>query len=98
MGSEMCIRDRHHVDEVSSRLSVRRGKQATRNDWYLAVWPNSVNLLKGRGGFRVALTIWRYDMPKVGKKHYAYTPAGRRRAAAEAKRTGKKVMSKKKKK
>jgi len=37
-------------------------------------------------------------MPKVGKKTYAYTPAGRRRAAAEAKRTGKPVVNRKKKK
>jgi hypothetical protein len=36
-------------------------------------------------------------MPKVGNKHYAYTPAGRAAAKAEAKRTGKTVTNKKKK-
>ena len=28
-------------------------------------------------------------MPNVGTKHYAYTPAGRKAAKAESKRTGK---------
>ncbi len=35
-------------------------------------------------------------MPKVGKKTYAYTPAGRKKAAAAAKRTGKPVVNRKK--
>ena len=30
-------------------------------------------------------------MPKVGKKHFAYTPAGKEAAAAEASATGAKV-------
>ena len=30
-------------------------------------------------------------MPKVGKKHFAYTPAGEAAAAAEASATGEKV-------
>ncbi len=32
-------------------------------------------------------------MPKVGNKHYSYTPSGRKAAAAQAKRTGKKVTN-----
>ena len=32
-------------------------------------------------------------MPKVGKKHYAYTPKGRAAAKRAAKRTGRKVTS-----
>ena len=32
-------------------------------------------------------------MPKVGKKHYAYTPKGRAAAKRDAKRTGRKVTS-----
>lgn len=35
-------------------------------------------------------------MPKVGGKHFAYTKAGRAAARSEAKRTGKKIMNKKK--
>jgi hypothetical protein len=34
-------------------------------------------------------------MPKVGKKHFAYTKAGKAAAMAEAKKTGKKVTNKK---
>ena len=34
-------------------------------------------------------------MPKVGKKHFAYTKAGKAEAMAEAKKTGKKVTNKK---
>jgi hypothetical protein len=34
-------------------------------------------------------------MPKVGKKHFSYTKAGYAAAAAEAKKTGKKVTKKK---
>ena len=30
-------------------------------------------------------------MPKVGKKHFAYTPKGKAAAAKEAKKRGKKV-------
>ena len=30
-------------------------------------------------------------MPEVGKKHFAYTPAGKAAAKKEAKKTGKKV-------
>ena len=30
-------------------------------------------------------------MPKVGSKHYAYTPKGMKAAKAAAKRTGKKI-------
>jgi hypothetical protein len=37
-------------------------------------------------------------MPRVGKKHFSYTKAGREAAAKEAKRTGKKVENKKKRK
>ena len=36
-------------------------------------------------------------MPKVGKKHYSYTSKGRAAASKEAKRTGKKVTNKRKK-
>jgi len=32
-------------------------------------------------------------MPKVGKKHYAYTPKGRMAAKRAAKRTGRKVTN-----
>jgi hypothetical protein len=35
--------------------------------------------------------------PKVGKKRYSYTKAGRAAAKREAKKTGKKVMNRKKK-
>ena len=35
-------------------------------------------------------------MPKVGKKHYAYTTAGKAAAKREAKRTGKKMTRAKK--
>jgi hypothetical protein len=34
-------------------------------------------------------------MPKVGKKKFAYTKAGKKKAKAYAKKTGKKVRSKK---
>lgn len=34
-------------------------------------------------------------MPTVGKKKYSYTKAGKKKARAYAKRTGKKVRSKK---
>jgi len=37
-------------------------------------------------------------MPKVGKKHYAYTKEGMAKAKAAAKKSGKKVMYGKKKK
>jgi len=37
-------------------------------------------------------------MPKVGKKHYSYTKAGMKKAKAAAKRTGKKISYRKKKK
>lgn len=37
-------------------------------------------------------------MPKVGKKEYSYTAKGMAMAKAEAKRTGKKMKSGKKKK
>lgn len=37
-------------------------------------------------------------MPKVGKKHYSYTPAGMAKAKAAAKKSGKKVTYAKKKK
>ena len=37
-------------------------------------------------------------MPKVGNKHYSYTPKGRMAAKKEAKRTGKPVTHGKKKK
>ena len=33
-------------------------------------------------------------MPKVGKKHFAYTDKGKKAAKAEAERTGKKVKKK----
>lgn len=32
-------------------------------------------------------------MPKVGKKHYAYTPKGRAAAKKQAKRTGQRVTN-----
>jgi len=35
-------------------------------------------------------------MPKVGKKKFPYTPAGRKKAKAYAKKKGKKVMHRKK--
>ena len=34
-------------------------------------------------------------MPKVGKKHFAYTAAGKKKAKEYAKKTGKKMVSKK---
>jgi len=34
-------------------------------------------------------------MPKVGKKHYSYTAKGRTAAKREAKRTGRKMTSRK---
>ena len=37
-------------------------------------------------------------MPKVGKKHYSYTPAGMAAAKKAAAKTGKKVQNKKPKK
>ena len=37
-------------------------------------------------------------MPRVGKKHYAYTKEGYKKAKAAAKRAGKKVTHKKKRK
>ena len=36
-------------------------------------------------------------MPKVGKKHYAYTPKGKAAAKREAKRTGRKMTRKRSK-
>lgn len=35
-------------------------------------------------------------MPKVGKKHFSYSTKGRKAAASYAKKTGVKVMKKKK--
>jgi hypothetical protein len=35
-------------------------------------------------------------MPKVGKKKFGYTKAGKKKARAYAKKTGKKVIAKKK--
>ena len=35
-------------------------------------------------------------MPKVGSKHFSYTPAGRKAAKAESKRTGKPMTNQKK--
>lgn len=37
-------------------------------------------------------------MPKVGGKHFAYTKAGKKKAAAHAKKTGKKITRAKPKK
>ena len=37
-------------------------------------------------------------MPKVGKKHFSYSPKGRKAAKAYAKKTGKKINKKKNKK
>ena len=37
-------------------------------------------------------------MPKVGKKHFSYSPKGRKAAKAYAKKTGKKITKKKNKK
>lgn len=37
-------------------------------------------------------------MPKVGSKHFTYDARGRRKAKAYAKKTGKKVVNKKKSK
>jgi len=36
-------------------------------------------------------------MPKVGKMHFPYTPAGKKKAATVAKKTGKKMVSARKK-
>jgi hypothetical protein len=36
-------------------------------------------------------------MPKVGKRHYAYTPKGKAAAKKAAKRTGKKMTNTKRK-
>ena len=38
------------------------------------------------------------NMPKVGKKHFSYSAAGRKKAAAHAKKTGKKMTNTRKKK
>ena len=38
------------------------------------------------------------NMPKVGKRHFKYTAAGRKKAAAHAKKTGKKMTNTRKKK
>ena len=35
-------------------------------------------------------------MPKVGKRHFSSSKAGRKKAAAHAKKTGKKMTNKKK--
>jgi hypothetical protein len=40
----------------------------------------------------------RKDMPNVGKKKFAYSAAGKKQAAAYAKKTGKKMTMTKKKK
>ena len=37
-------------------------------------------------------------MPKVDKKHFSYSPKGRKAAKAYAKKTGKKITKKKNKK
>ena len=37
-------------------------------------------------------------MPKVGKRHFKYTAAGRKKAAAHAKKTGKKMTNPRKRK
>lgn len=37
-------------------------------------------------------------MPKVGKKHFSYSKAGQKAASALAKKTGKKVTKRKKRK
>ncbi len=37
-------------------------------------------------------------MPKVGDKYFSYDARGRRKAKAHAKKTGKKIVKKKKKK
>ena len=42
--------------------------------------------------------ITEVTMPKVGSKHYAYTPKGMAKAKAAAKKSGKKVSYAKKKK
>ena len=55
------------------------------------------------------VSFWRFNvimleditevaMPKVGSKHYAYTPKGMAKAKAAAKKSGKKVSYAKKKK
>lgn len=36
-------------------------------------------------------------MPKVGKKHFSYSAAGKKKAAAYAKKTGKKMTNTRKK-
>ena len=38
------------------------------------------------------------NMPKVGKKHFSYSAAGRKKAATHAKKTGKKMTNTRKKK
>ncbi len=37
------------------------------------------------------------NMPKVGKRHFKYSAAGRKKAAAHAKKTGKKMTNTRKK-
>ena len=37
------------------------------------------------------------NMPKVGKKHFSYSAAGKKKAAAYAKKTGKKMTNTRKK-
>ena len=39
----------------------------------------------------------RFNMPKVGKKKYSYTAKGRAAARKQARKTGQKVISKRKK-
>jgi hypothetical protein len=48
-----------------------------------------------QGSTPTMAVLERKVMPKVGKKHFSYTKAGYAAAAAEAKKTGKKVTKKK---
>jgi hypothetical protein len=48
-----------------------------------------------KSGTPTLALLERKAMPKVGKKHFSYTKAGYAAAAAEAKKTGKKVTKKK---
>ena len=67
----------------------------------------------GRSGRQIPHTVYRSlqfdaimcfktsegeNMPKVGKRHFKYSAAGRKKAAAYAKKTGKKMTNTRKKK
>tara|TARA_Y100001951_G_scaffold32011_1_gene25138 strand:+ start:202 stop:360 length:159 start_codon:yes stop_codon:yes gene_type:complete len=45
----------------------------------------------------VSQVLKEVTMPKVGKKHFSYSSAGRKKAATYAKKTGKKMTNTRKK-